>query len=74
MGENRVFSIKLGKKLRDIRKSRGFSQESLANELEIDRSYVGRIERGEKNISIVMLRKILNILDISLTDFFKDLE
>ena len=41
-----------GRNLRAIRKSKGFSQERLAHETGIDRSYVGKIERGEVNITI----------------------
>ena len=41
-----------GKNLRTIRKSRGLSQERLAHEAGIDRSYVGKIERGEVNVTI----------------------
>ena len=41
-----------GRNLRVIRKSKGFSQERLAHDAGIDRSYVGKIERGEVNISL----------------------
>lgn len=41
-----------GRNLREIRKSKGFSQERLAHEAGIDRSYVGKIERGEVNVTI----------------------
>jgi len=44
-----------GRNLRTIRKSRGFSQERLAHEAGIDRSYVGKIERGEVNVTIEKL-------------------
>jgi len=45
-------AIYFGKALRKARKSRGISQENLALTAEIDRSYVGRIERGEVNITL----------------------
>lgn len=44
-----------GRNLRTIRKSKGFSQERLAHEAGIDRSYVGKIERGEVNVTIEKL-------------------
>ena len=44
-----------GRNLRAIRKSRGFSQERLAHEAGIDRSYLGKIERGEVNATIEKL-------------------
>ena len=41
-----------GQNLRAIRKSKGFSQERLAHEAGVDRSYLGKVERGEVNITI----------------------
>lgn len=41
-----------GRNLRAIRKSKGYSQERLAHETGIDRSYLGKVERGEVNITI----------------------
>ncbi|WP_441339066.1 helix-turn-helix domain-containing protein [Pseudoalteromonas sp. SR41-6] len=42
-------AIKVGKEIRKARKAKGFSQERLALNAKIDRSYMGRIERGEAN-------------------------
>ena len=58
----------LGKKIRKTRKELGFSQEALAYESGLDRAYVGKIERGEKNITVVKLIQISDALDISLRD------
>lgn len=52
-----------GQNLRAIRKSKGFSQERLAYESGIDRSYVGKIERGQVNITIEKLYKLAEILE-----------
>ena len=41
--------VALGKRVREVRKSKGISQEKLAEMAGIDRSYMGNIERGEKN-------------------------
>ncbi len=49
--------ITFGKRVREVRKSKGISQERLAEMAGIDRSYMGNIERGEKNIT---LKKALN--------------
>mgnify|MGYP001177500320 CR=1 FL=1 len=45
-------SVALGRVIRTSRKSAGLSQEALALQAKVDRSYVGRIERGEANITI----------------------
>jgi transcriptional regulator with XRE-family HTH domain len=60
----------LGKKIRKTRREKGFSQETLAYEAELDRAYVGKIERGEKNITIAKLLQISDALDIPLYELF----
>ncbi len=57
-----------GKRLRALRKKEGMSQESLAYESDLDRSYVGGVERGERNISLINIRKIADALGISPKD------
>jgi transcriptional regulator with XRE-family HTH domain len=48
----------LGERIRDARKERGWTQEDLADEAEIDRSYIGGVERGERNVTFSMLCRI----------------
>ncbi|WP_363129879.1 helix-turn-helix transcriptional regulator [Sphingomonas sp.] len=48
----------LGKRIRAKRRELGMSQEGLAHEAGLDRSYVGRIERGEHNLTFVALVKL----------------
>ncbi|WP_448246887.1 helix-turn-helix domain-containing protein [Thalassotalea agariperforans] len=62
--------IELGKKIRAIRKEKGISQERLAFLSGTDRSYMGRIERGEKNISVTKIYQICNALNISPKELF----
>ena len=57
-----------GRNLRAIRKSKGFSQERLAHETGIDRSYVGTIERGEVNITIEKIYLLADHLQCSPKD------
>nr|WP_261869193.1 helix-turn-helix transcriptional regulator [Psychrobacter sp. JCM 18901] len=52
--------IAFGRRVREARKSKGISQERLAEMADIDRSYMGNIERGEKNIT---LKKVYDICD-----------
>ena len=58
----------LGKKIRKTRKELGFSQEALAYESGRDRAYVGKIERGEKNITVVKLLQITDALNVKVSD------
>ena len=55
---------KVGLNIRNARKEKGMSQESLALEADLDRSYVGGVERGERNISVVNLKKIADALKV----------
>lgn len=55
---------KLGDRIRIERKKLGISQEVLASRAHLDRSYMGRIERGEKNITVLKLLQICDALDI----------
>lgn len=63
--------IVLGDRIRKIRKSKGLSQEQLAFNANVDRSYVGGIERGERNISFLTLTKIAKCLDCDIAAFTK---
>ena len=54
--------IALGKNIRDKRKAKGLSQEQFAFRANIDRSYFGGIERGERNVSFLTLIKISKCL------------
>lgn len=60
--------IALGKAIRALRMENGLSQEALANEIGIDRSYMGGIERGEHNVAIMNLGKIAKTLKIKASD------
>ena len=62
---------KLGKRIAELRKKRGFSQEGFAHECEFHRSYMGAVERGEKNITIQLVARIAKCLKISLSELFK---
>lgn len=53
----------LGKKLRDRRTDLKLSQDNLALNAEIDRSYIGRIERGEVNVTVEILYKLAPFLN-----------
>lgn len=69
MGKNE-YLISFGKRVKELRKQQGLSQENLALICDLDRSYIGGVERGERNISLINLFKIAKALDISLSDLF----
>lgn len=60
----------IGKLIRKIRLEQNISQEKLSELSNTDRSYMGRIERGEKNITILKLYDICSALNISVEEFF----
>jgi transcriptional regulator with XRE-family HTH domain len=57
-----------GDRVREIRKRKGFSQESLALACSLDRTYIGGVERGERNISLINIYKIAAALDCPARD------
>lgn len=58
--------IAFGKRVREIRKQKGISQEKLAELSNIDRSYMGNIERGEKNVTLKKVYEICDALEIDI--------
>ena len=65
-----MIRAKVGTRIRQIRKAKKISQETLANICELDRTYVASVENGKRNISIINLEKIVNALGVSLEKFF----
>ncbi len=59
-------AIELGRNIRKIRKEKNLSQEKLALMCGLDRSYMGRIERGEVNITVLELYEISKVLEIDI--------
>lgn len=64
--------VDFGRRIRELRLKAGLTQELLALQSGLDRSYVGAIERGEKNISILNIEKLANALDVDLNYLFED--
>jgi len=64
--------IKFGNKVREIRLKKGLSQEELAEKANVHRTYIGMIERAEKNITLLNIEKIAIALDVSIVELFTD--
>jgi transcriptional regulator with XRE-family HTH domain len=62
--------VLFGKHLRSLRQEAGFSQEGFATEVGIDRSYMGGIERGERNISTLTIIQIAIALGVEVGELF----
>ena len=60
--DEKAFLIQIGNRIRELRIEADLSQEKLAFESELDRTYIGSVERGERNISVINLRKIARAL------------
>jgi transcriptional regulator with XRE-family HTH domain len=62
---------RFGRRVRELRKKIGLSQERLGLDAGLDRSYMGGVERGERNVSLVNVEKIANALRVKLQLLFK---
>jgi transcriptional regulator with XRE-family HTH domain len=63
--------IRFGKAVRSRRQKLGVSQEEFADMCGLDRTYVGGIERGERNLALINIEKIARTFRISLSELFK---
>lgn len=60
-----------GERVRQLRQARGWSQERLAAEVGIDRTYIGGVERGERNLGLRNVYKIAEALGVHPAELFK---
>lgn len=65
--------VEFGKKVRETRLKLGMSQEELASRAGVHRTYIGMIERAEKNITLENIEKIAKALNISIAEFFNQI-
>ena len=74
MDEKREEQIQehFGERVRELRKQKGLSQESLALACDLDRTYIGGVERGERNISLINIHKISQALGVSPSELLDD--
>ncbi len=69
--KDKVILKLFGERVRVLRQARGISQEALALAAGLDRTYVGGVERGERNISLMNIQKIAQALDMSPGDLLR---
>lgn len=62
---------RFGKAVRQRRHKLGVSQEEFADMCDLDRTYIGGIERGERNVALVNIEKIAKTLKLSLSELFR---
>ena len=65
---------KVAQRIKELRLKTGLSQEGLSYLAELDRKYIGIIEKGNTNISIQVLSQICEALDVSLSEFFEEFD
>jgi transcriptional regulator with XRE-family HTH domain len=65
---------KLGAAIRAVRLERGLSQEALADAAGIDRSHMGKIERGERNVSVLNVARVSDALNVSVASLMASAE
>ena len=62
--------IKFGEAVKLLRKNQGISQEELAHRADVHRTYIGMIERAEKNITLINIEKISKALNVTVHELF----
>lgn len=66
-------SIKFGQRVKELRLSKGYSQEKLAEIADLDRTYIPGIESGKRNVSLVVVKKIASAFLISISELMKNI-
>ena len=64
--------IRFGQRVRSERLKLGISQEELASRADVHRTYIGMIERAEKNITLINIEKIAKALNLPISELLKD--
>jgi len=66
--------LKIGQRIKELREKSNMSQKDLAYAADLDRSYIASIENGQRNVSIVNIEKIATALNVTLKEFFDNVE
>jgi transcriptional regulator with XRE-family HTH domain len=71
--DDKQFLRELGFRIRELRLARKWSQADLGRRCDLHRTFIGSVERGERNLSALNLRRIAKVLRVSLADLFSGL-
>jgi len=66
--------IKFGKSVRKVREEKSWTQEELADNANLHRTYIGMIERAEKNITLINIKKIADALDVPINNLVETID
>ena len=72
--DDEEFFREIGHRLRQRREAHGWTQAELARRCDLHRAYIGFVERGERNVSLINLRRIVRVLRVRLSDLLKGLD
>ncbi len=72
INEKKQALIEFGERVRKLRKAQNISQEQLAHQANLHRTYIGMIERGEKNITLINILKLASALKTTIKNFFHE--
>jgi len=70
--EKDIVLIEFGNRVRQLRKEKGWSQEELSFKSGFHRTYIGMVERAERNISLKNIARVAKTFDIKIEDLFTD--
>ena len=70
--DEQSYLSKLGARIRKLRKAKQLSQEALAFEADLDRTYVSSVERGERNIAVLNLGKLARALGVEVAELLEE--
>jgi transcriptional regulator with XRE-family HTH domain len=71
--DDRKFLKALGRRIRERRQARKLTQAKLGEQCDLHRTFIGSVERGERNLSLLNLRLLARVLRIPLAELLKDL-
>jgi transcriptional regulator with XRE-family HTH domain len=71
MARRKDILIRFGQRVRELRKEQGYSQENFAYACGLDRTYMGGIERGERNLALRNIEKIAETLGIPISELME---
>ena len=73
MGKAADILERFGQRVRELRRAKGLSQEAFAADCGLDRTYMGGIERGERNLALRNIELIAKTLGVSLSELMRGL-